>query len=103
MRIPMQLIVIGAIFQQVVLASSQQLLTSQTTSSAAYGLASLDRWLEAQEQIALDGVLANIGPNGSKVEGAAAGIVVASPSKSEPDCMPLTHPVEFFGSLDRDM
>lgn len=48
--------------------------------------AGLDEWLDAQEPIATDGVLANIGSGGSKVEGAADGIVVASPSKSDPDC-----------------
>lgn len=47
---------------------------------------SLDDWLEKQETIALEGILANIGPNGSRVSGASDGIVVASPSKSEPDC-----------------
>jgi glucoamylase len=47
---------------------------------------SLDEWLDTQEPIALEGVLANIGGQGSKVEGAADGLVVASPSKSDPDC-----------------
>ncbi|SPO05379.1 related to glucoamylase precursor [Cephalotrichum gorgonifer] len=45
----------------------------------------LDAYLEAEEPIAIAGVLANIGSSGSKVEGAADGIVVASPSKSDPD------------------
>lgn len=48
--------------------------------------ASLDDWLDAQEPIALKGILANIGPDGSKAEGVSAGLVIASPSKSEPDC-----------------
>ena len=52
--------------------------------------AGLDEWLDAQEPIALAGVLANIGDSGSKAEGAAAGIVVASPSKSDPDCKSYT-------------
>ena len=43
-------------------------------------------FIEKQTPIAKQGVLNNIGPNGSLVEGAAAGIVVASPSKSNPDC-----------------
>ncbi len=47
---------------------------------------SLDAWLTAQEPIALKGVLANIGSGGSKASGAADGIIVASPSKSDPDC-----------------
>jgi glucoamylase len=47
---------------------------------------SLDDYLTKQEPISQQGVLDNIGPDGAKVEGASAGIVVASPSKSEPDC-----------------
>lgn len=35
---------------------------------------------------ALKGILKNIGADGSAVSGASAGIVVASPSKSDPDC-----------------
>lgn len=48
--------------------------------------ADLDEFLNTQEPIAVQGVLANIGSSGSKVSGAADGIVVASPSKSDPDC-----------------
>lgn len=47
---------------------------------------SLDAWLAKQTPYALEGVLANIGDDGSKVPGAGKGIPVASPSKSEPDC-----------------
>lgn len=43
-------------------------------------------WITKEKQIALEKVLNNIGPDGSEVAGAAAGIVVASPSKSYPDC-----------------
>lgn len=35
--------------------------------------------------IALSGLYANIGPNGSKASGAASGVVIASPSTSNPD------------------
>lgn len=35
---------------------------------------------------ALQSILNNIGTNGSAVSGASAGIVVASPSKTDPDC-----------------
>lgn len=34
----------------------------------------------------LKGILDNIGPNGTQVEGAASGLVIASPSKVDPDC-----------------
>ena len=47
----------------------------------------LDSFIATQREIALQGILNNIGPNGSEVEGAAAGIIVASPSKSDPDCV----------------
>lgn len=46
---------------------------------------SLDSWLAAESPVALQGILANIGANGAKVAGAKSGIVVASPSKSNPD------------------
>ncbi|KAK7711543.1 glycoside hydrolase 15 protein [Botryosphaeria dothidea] len=46
---------------------------------------SVDTFISTESPIAYAGVLANIGDDGSKVAGAAAGIVVASPSKSEPD------------------
>lgn len=46
----------------------------------------LDDWLVTESQYALDGILNNIGAKGGKVQGASSGIVVASPSKSDPDC-----------------
>lgn len=52
-----------------------------------------DDFIEKQRPISLKGVLANIGPDGSGAEGAAAGIVVASPSKSEPDCRSIRLPL----------
>ncbi|KAI1917658.1 glycoside hydrolase 15 protein [Ophidiomyces ophidiicola] len=45
----------------------------------------LDQWLTAQSIVSRQGILDNIGPNGAKVSGAHAGIVVASPSKSNPN------------------
>lgn len=47
----------------------------------------LDQWLTTQDTFALQSILENIGSNGRKVKGAHAGIVVASPSRSDPDCM----------------
>lgn len=46
---------------------------------------SLTSWLASESPIALQGVLNNIGVSGSKASGARSGIVVASPSKSNPD------------------
>lgn len=47
---------------------------------------SLTSWLATESSYALQGVLKNIGPNGADASGADAGIVVASPSTSSPDC-----------------
>lgn len=47
---------------------------------------SLSSFIASESPIALQGVLNNIGSTGSKVPGAAAGLVVASPSKSDPNC-----------------
>ncbi|KAK6206338.1 hypothetical protein LQW54_007790 [Pestalotiopsis sp. IQ-011] len=50
----------------------------------------LDAYVTAERSIALQGVLNNIGPNGSLATGAAAGYVVASPSQANPDYSALT-------------
>ncbi|KAL1969255.1 hypothetical protein VTN77DRAFT_9447 [Rasamsonia byssochlamydoides] len=52
---------------------------------AARATGSLDSFLATETPIALQGVLNNIGANGADVAGASPGIVVASPSKSDPD------------------
>lgn len=49
-------------------------------------LSTVDSFVKSQAEISIKGVLANIGTDGSKAQGAAAGIVVASPSRSDPDC-----------------
>ncbi|KAJ5637333.1 Glycoside hydrolasefamily 13 [Penicillium lividum] len=45
----------------------------------------LSDYIQSESSIALQGVLGNIGSNGSKVAGASSGVVVASPSKANPD------------------
>lgn len=47
----------------------------------------LDVWIQREETIALDKLLANVAPGGSNVDGkgVAPGTVVASPSTNEPD------------------
>ncbi|KAI0388380.1 carbohydrate-binding module family 20 protein [Xylariaceae sp. FL0594] len=45
----------------------------------------LDAFVEKQRAISLQRVVANIDPHGSRVEGAAAGVIVASPSKEDPN------------------
>ncbi|KAJ1305234.1 hypothetical protein OPQ81_000263 [Rhizoctonia solani] len=45
----------------------------------------VDSFITSESPIAKAGLLANIGPNGSKDQGAASGVVIASPSTSNPD------------------
>lgn len=52
----------------------------------------VEAFIAAERPIALQGALNNIGPNGSQAEGAAAGYVVASPSKANPDCKTSHYP-----------
>lgn len=51
----------------------------------------LNSWVATESVIALQGALNNIGPNGTKVPGAGAGFVVASPSKVNPNCKYCIH------------
>ena len=46
----------------------------------------LDSFLTSEVPIALGGILANIGSGGVNDQGAGPGIVIASPSTSNPDC-----------------
>lgn len=46
----------------------------------------LDDYIESTRPFALQNVLDNIGPDGVRVPGTSAGLVVASPSKHDPDC-----------------
>ncbi|KAF9454874.1 carbohydrate-binding module family 20 protein [Macrolepiota fuliginosa MF-IS2] len=48
-------------------------------------LASVDTYLSTEVPAAKAGLLANIGPSGSKSSGAKAGVIIASPSTSNPD------------------
>lgn len=47
----------------------------------------LEAWIEKEERIALDKLLANVAPGGKNVQGKGVvdGTVVASPSQDEPD------------------
>lgn len=46
----------------------------------------LQEFIDSEFMVTLNGVLANIGPSGVRVPGAESGIVVASPSRANPDC-----------------
>lgn len=59
------------------------LATSPRDSAASYS--NLDSFIASERKIALQGVLNNIGPDGSKASG-AGNYVIASPSKANPDC-----------------
>ena len=45
---------------------------------------SLDDWLASETTVSLNGILANIGADGAYAKSAAPGIVIASPSTSNP-------------------
>lgn len=45
----------------------------------------VDAYYARESPIAKAGILANVGPLGSKSSGAKSGIVIASPSSSDPD------------------
>jgi glucoamylase len=52
----------------------------------AYGLSDIDRFITKQSDVSIKGMLANIGADGKRAQGAAPGAVVASPSRTDPDC-----------------
>ncbi|KAI1324147.1 carbohydrate-binding module family 20 protein [Xylariaceae sp. FL0255] len=64
---------------------SSQLAALAACSVASANLLSLDAFVERQRAISLQGALNNIGPNGSQSSGAASGVVIASPSTTNPD------------------
>jgi len=48
--------------------------------------ATIDAFIQSQTTVSINGVLANIGGGGNKAPGVPAGILVASPSRTNPDC-----------------
>ena len=58
--------------------------------------ADLETFIQEQGKISIAGVLANIGPDGSEADGVPPGVVVASPSRSEPDCKAISHTLSSF-------
>ena len=63
------------------------LVVARATGPIKRQSTSLDSWLATESPYALDGILNNIGANGGNAQGASSGIVVASPSKNDPDCL----------------
>jgi glucoamylase len=60
-------------------------LAAPTADILGRATGSLDSFIAAENPVALNGVLANIGPSGSKSQGAASGLIIASPSTSNPN------------------
>ena len=56
------------------------------TQEIAARAPSLDQFVSAESTTALQGILENIGPSGPKASGIDPGIVIASPSKANPNC-----------------
>ncbi|SPJ86707.1 probable glucan 1,4-alpha-glucosidase [Fusarium torulosum] len=64
--------------------AAMSLWQGQATASPGQG-SSLDRFITKEADVAIKGVLANIGADGKRAKGAAPGAVVASPSRTDPD------------------
>ncbi|GAQ08169.1 glucoamylase [Aspergillus lentulus] len=76
-------IAIGVLTTVSALSDPAQIVIPTTITPQTTDL--LELWLAQETSYALDGVFNNIGPNGAKATGAGSGIVVASPSQSNPD------------------
>ncbi|KAJ7851645.1 glucoamylase [Mycena olivaceomarginata] len=61
------------------------LLSALSVCVSVLAQTSVDSYIATESPIAKAGVLANIGPSGSKSQGAKAGVVIASPSTTNPD------------------
>ncbi|KAF8214951.1 glucoamylase [Mycena galopus ATCC 62051] len=60
-------------------------LTAFALSVSVLAQTSVDSYIATESPIVKAGVLANIGPSGAKSEGAKSGVVIASPSTTNPD------------------
>ncbi|KAF4331727.1 glucoamylase [Fusarium beomiforme] len=61
------------------------LLQGQVIALPGYGGSSLDRFIAKEADISIKGVLANIGADSKRAQGAAPGAIIASPSRIDPD------------------
>lgn len=75
-----------------ILAFQQALAVTQIAISDPQSQ-QLDSWLEDESDRALQSILDNIGPNGTYALDAHPGVVVASPSRDNPNCMEKNYPV----------
>lgn len=63
------------------------LALGQTATAAPQAARSgLDSWMANEKAFSFNGILKNIGSDGAYAKSADPGIVVASPSTSNPDC-----------------
>ncbi|KAF9220901.1 glycoside hydrolase family 15 protein [Gyrodon lividus] len=76
------LVQIQSILPQVIM---RRLIVGLCAASAWAQSSTVDSYVSTESPIAMASVLANIGPNGSKSSGAYPGVVIASPSTSNPD------------------
>ena len=60
---------------------------------------SVDSFIATESPIALNNMLCNIGAQGACASGANAGIVVASPDKTNPDCEPFLFLILIYSLL----
>ena len=61
-------------------------LPAESQQVRARATGSLSSFIASESPIALQGILNNLGPSGSLAPGAAPGILVASPSTTNPNC-----------------
>ncbi|KAJ7160073.1 glucoamylase [Mycena filopes] len=62
-----------------------KLLSALAVCASVLAQTSVDSYVATESPIAKAGMLANIGPSGSKSQGAKAGVVIASPSTTNPN------------------
>lgn len=69
--------------------ASTLLLGTLRAAACPTGSSAIDEYIETERIVALEQLLCNIGDDGCNAAGADPGVVVASPSKSDPDCRVL--------------
>jgi glucoamylase len=66
------------------------LLTGQALTAPSLQPRDLTSSIAVERPIALQGILNNIGPDGSEAHGASAGVIIASPSTAGQRCSTVT-------------
>lgn len=89
MRAFSSLLLLGAVATQAVLGRPD---AARIRREAVILKRSVDSFIATESPIALRNLLCNIGSDGCYASGASPGVVIASPSKENPDCLPLLLP-----------